>query len=307
MSVLEIASESLKRGERFCLAVIVGKSGSGPQVPGAKSLFCADGRIVGTIGGGCLEMECRRIALECLATGKPALREFKLDDDFGWDDGLVCGGRVQVLLIPNFEGVRGAGNCICYDLVTGEVSRIDSAEVTKRGRPVREGTLFLEPVDTANRLFVFGAGHVGKKIAEYAAKVDFCVTVIDDREELLPAGGVVAVPEAYAADLDVNETDFICLVTRGHRNDSKALRTLVNKPCAYLGMIGSRRKREVVKQAMVREGVCTEGQFDRIASPMGLGIGAETVDEIAISIVAEMVKVRAELRGPVARCAPISP
>ncbi len=307
MNVLELANEANAHGEKFCLAVIVGKSGSGPQVPGAKSLFFGDGRIVGTIGGGCLEMECRRIALEALATGKHLVREFKLDDDFGWDDGLICGGRVQVLLLPQFAGAEGSGDCVIYDLATGSVSLGDHADALKRGRPIREGNLFIEPVEVRHRLFVFGAGHVGAKIAEYAERVGFSVCVIDDREELIPAeGGVVADPESYARDLVTTEGDFTCLVTRGHRNDSKALRHLVSKPNAYLGMIGSRRKREVVRKTMLEEGICTAEQFDRIRSPMGVEIGAETVDEIALSIVAEMVNVRSELRGPVARCAPIS-
>jgi xanthine dehydrogenase accessory factor len=307
MNVLALATEAYAKGEKFCLAVIVGKSGSGPQVPGAKSLFFADGRIVGTIGGGCLEMECRRIALEALSTGKHLVREFKLDDDFGWDDGLICGGRVQVLLLPQCCGAKGDGDCIVYDLVSGSVRCGDHIDALKRGRPIREGNLFIEPVDVRHRLFVFGAGHVGARVAEYAARVGFRVSVIDDRAELtLDQGGVVADPESYAKSLETTEADFVCLVTRGHRNDSKALRNLVSKPNAYLGMIGSRRKREVVRKAMVEEGVCTIEQFDRVSSPMGVDIGAETVDEIALSIVAEMVKVRSALRGSVARCAPIS-
>jgi len=306
MNVFELAAEAHASGEKFCLAVIVGKSGSGPQVPGAKSLFFADGRIVGTIGGGCLEMECRRIALEALATGQHVVREFKLDDDFGWDDGLICGGRVQVLILPQFSIPDGKGECVIYNLVTGSVALGAHSEAQKRGSSIRDGNLFIEPVGATHRLFVFGAGHVGAKIAEYAQKVGFQVFVIDDREELLAEGGIVADPEDFARSLDTCESDFICLVTRGHRNDSKALRHLVSGPNAYLGMIGSRRKREVVRQRMLEEGICTEAQFDRICSPMGIDIGAETIDEIAVSIVAEMVKVRSELRGPVARCALIS-
>jgi xanthine dehydrogenase accessory factor len=155
-------------------------------------------------------------------------------------------------------------------------------------------------------LYVFGAGHVGSRIAEYAQKVGFNTLIIDDREEMLPeVGGVLAEPENYAEALQITSADFICLVTRGHRNDSKALRHLVGKPSAYLGMIGSRRKREVIRSTMLQESICTAEQFDRIRSPMGVDIGAETVEEIALSIVAELVRVRSELRGPVARCMPL--
>jgi xanthine dehydrogenase accessory factor len=256
-----------------------------------------------------------------LESGKTIHREFQLDDDFGWDDGLICGGRVQVLLIPESsryeEAFRSAAEgrvgAVVFDVQTGlatwQTNGVAQLAIERR-RPVLRDGMFAEPFLHAHRLFIFGAGHVGAAIGELAAAVGFDVTVIDDRRELLSgdstswaAHRVVADPQRFAVDLETQPDDFVCLVTRGHRNDSKVLRELINKPLAYLGMIGSKRKRIVVQKQLAAEGICAAEEFERVYCPMGIDIGAETVEEIAFSIVAELIQVRAERRGPsLARC-----
>lgn len=325
-SIFEQAIRLHNDGARACLAVVIARSGSAPQVPGAKSLFLRDGRILGTIGGGCLEAECRRLGLEAMTTRKIVLREFRLDDDFGWDDGLICGGRVQVLLLPNaddyvaaFEqALTGETGVLRYDLASGQVSFLPADEtedevarlaLTRRREALSE-TAFYEPILAPERLVIFGAGHIGREIARLGKFLGFHVTVVDDRADLLTEAAfpdcderVVALPERYAADLQTDEDTYLCVVTRGHRNDARVLRELVGRPRAYLGMIGSRRKREVIRKEMIGEGICTAEEFGAVQSPMGLDIGAESVEEIAISIAAELVRVRAERRGPyLARC-----
>lgn len=318
------AVELFENGEQCCLAVIVAKSGSAPQVPGAKSIFLRDGRILGTIGGGCLEMEARRLALEALQKGLPLLREFKLDDDFGWDDGLICGGRVQVLLLPDaskyVDSFRSAvetnaKGALIYDLKGGGVEfAIDGGLVEKSlttRREIMTDDFFVEPISTPENLYIFGAGHVGQEIGRVAGTLGFDVILIDDRAEFLTeertpwaTNRICESPHMAAARMDFGSEDYVCLVTRGHRNDAKVLREIIRKPAAFIGMIGSRRKREVVKSEMLAEGICSEEEFDRVRSPMGLDIGAESVAEIAVSVAAELVRVRAEKRGPIlARCA----
>jgi xanthine dehydrogenase accessory factor len=322
-----------QKGEPFCLAVIIGKSGSAPQVPGAKSLFLRDGRVLGTIGGGCLEMESRRIALEALFSRKPCVKEFRLDDDFGWDDGLICGGRVRVLFLPEPESYgeafrlgmeEGARGVLVYDSARGSVRWVgdgsegglsseerEGIEMAKRTRRcVLRGLLFFEPVMPPERVVIFGAGHIGKELCRLCAYVGFEVVVVDDREayvtqERLPEASlrVCAKPDEYARHLETDEETYLCIVTRGHRNDARVLREVIKKPCAYIGMIGSRRKREVIRKTMVGSGECTEEEFERVRSPMGLQIHSESVEEIALSIVAELVSVRGARRGAVmARC-----
>ncbi|MEM4409171.1 MAG: XdhC/CoxI family protein [Candidatus Caldarchaeum sp.] len=336
--LLAQALELHQKGESFCLAVIVGKSGSAPQVPGAKSLFLRDGRILGTIGGGCLEMESRRIALEALFSKRHYVREFRLDDDFGWDDGLICGGRVRVLFLPNpesyweaFLSVReeGARGVLVYDGETGRVWWVadgaecalpvehrEGAERAKLARRcVLSGPFFFEPVVPPERVVIFGAGHIGRELCRLASYVGFEVVVVDDRETYLTIDRlpdavlrVCAKPDEYAREMEMNEDTYICIVTRGHRNDARVLREVVKRPCAYIGMIGSRRKREIIRKMMVNSQHCTEEEFARVRSPMGLDIHSESVEEIALSIVAELVSVRGARRGAVfARCPAGSP
>lgn len=356
MDIIKKALELHENKEEFCLAVLIAKSGSAPQIPGAKGIFLRDGRIFGTIGGGCLEMECRRLGLQALYSGKHLVREFQLDDDFGWDDGLICGGRVQVLLLPKpemyvaaFRQALSSRGCLVYDLKKGGVW-FDSFEEIER-RPLRKGDLFIEPILPPERLIIFGAGHIGKELSRLGRELGFFVTLVDDRlefvsEERVPwvqericespeefarkireevigslrfnGGGVIERKQGGDDSSDMGEErsssykdlsniqpgkTYICIVTRGHRNDSKVLRSLVGLPWAYLGMIGSKRKREMIKKEMVSRGLCSEEEFEKVRSPMGLEIGAEGVMEIVVSIAAELVQVRAEHRGPIlARC-----
>jgi Xanthine and CO dehydrogenases maturation factor, XdhC/CoxF family len=337
MTTLEWAEKLLSEGIQFCLGVVVAKSGSAPQQPGAKGLFLADGRVIGTLGGGCLEAECRRLALDALRSGVPVYREFPLDDDFGWDDGLICGGRVQVFLHPrpasfadalkaaNRARADGQTGVLVYSLMGPRMGEVTwqaqpttgaSRRVMRAGREVLadedEGRVFVEPVLPSDRLIIFGAGHIGAVLCEWAAKCDFRVTVVDDRaayanRERLPSAQhiVVARPEEAARNLLVDPHTYLCIVTRGHKNDASVLREVIHSPAAYIGMIGSKRKVAVMRREFVAQGVCTEEEFDRVRSPMGLPIGAETVPEIAISILAELLQTRASRRGPLlARCGP---
>ncbi len=327
MSILQEAVKLHDEGASFCLAVVVAKSGSAPQVPGAKGIFLPDGRIVGTIGGGCLEMECRRLGLEALATRKHLIREFQLDDDFGWDDGLICGGRVQVLLLPDpgsyadafrvatDQTSRGA---IVYDLESGHANFIQESEsadpivlkAIAHRREALEERCFVEPSLPPEKLVVFGGGHIGRELCRIGADLGFEVTVIDDRPEFVNETRMMFAhhricqkPEVYARDFVSDQDTYLCLVTRGHRNDARVIRELIHKDRAYLGMIGSKRKREMVRKGLIEEGVCTDEEFANVLSPMGVDIGAETVEEIAISIAAEWIQVRAAKRGPIlARC-----
>ncbi len=320
-NVLREAIALHKNEVQFCLAIVVGKSGSAPQIPGAIGLFLRDGQIKGTIGGGCLEMEARRFGLEAISSGKSSLHEFKLDDDFGWDDGLICGGRVAVLLVPSpekylnafenaIENVEGA---LEFDLTTGITRWFEKADADEQiqssmqtRRETRAENRFILPILLQENLYVFGGGHVGREITKLGAQLNFSVTVIDDRPEFVTkermpwaTNCICENPETYAKNLTTNEHTYLCLATRGHRNDAKVLKELIQKPRAFLGMIGSKRKREVVKREMIAEGICTEQEFDLVRCPMGLDIGSESIEEIAVSILAELVQIRSKIRGPI--------
>jgi len=184
----------------------------------------------------------------------------------------------------------------------------------ERGRPQRfvaaaqasadAEEVFVEPVLPNPLLVIAGGGHVGRAVALEAFRVGFEVTVIDDRPEfaaaaLFPPGVNVLcgpVPEQIAA-CPLDEDSFVVLATRGHRHDAQALAVCIHRRLAYLGMIGSRRKVALVRKNFLETGLASEEEFDRVWAPIGLEIGAETVPEIAVSIVAQLIAVRRKGRG----------
>ena len=158
---------------------------------------------------------------------------------------------------------------------------------------------FLEAVYPPEHLAIAGAGHIGKALAHLADMLDFEVTVIDDRKEYANAGNI---PEAAhiivkdigdaLRDLEKNTNTYVVIVTRGHKDDASALRPCIGTELAYTGMIGSKNKIAKMKSDFVENGWSTTGQWDTIHTPIGLDIKSRTVEEIAVSIAAELILVR---------------
>ncbi|MDW8321785.1 MAG: XdhC/CoxI family protein [Armatimonadota bacterium] len=319
--------------------VLVRKSGSAPQNPGARLLVQRDGVMHGTIGGGCVEMEVRRLALNALRNGKAQLHTFRMDDDYGYDDGLICGGRVWVFIQPKpeqwltslqaaqrlqQEGNSGAwvlvtqspqhlGNafCVCGEEVTptlpddwrqalfeasAQALRQDQPQYTSLHEHVE---VYVEPVQPQPTLVLVGAGHIAHALAPMASAAGFDVLVIDDRPsfanpERFPTAArcIVGNIAQSVRELPADHRTYIVIVTRGHRHDADALRVALHKPAAYIGMIGSRRKITVIYRDLLQKGEATPEQLARVHAPLGLDIGAQTVGEIAVSILAELVAVR---------------
>ena len=248
--VFSALTEALERGEEVALVTIVASTGSTPQRVGAKMLVYRDGRTVGTIGGGCYENEAALKAREAIAERRPFNLKYELNDDFAQETGLVCGGQMEV---------------------------------------------FVEPVESSPEVYVFGAGHVGYFVARLAHEVGFRVHVIDDREKFANAERfgegievrVDHIPSWLAAHA-LPPTAYAVIVTRGHTHDLDALRALVKSPLRYLGLIGSKAKVKRIFDALVEEGTPGEA-LATVHAPIGLDIGAITPQEIAVSIVAELV------------------
>lgn len=309
-----------RAGERLAVGLLAHVQGSAPQKPGARLIVGADGRMSGTVGGGCLEMETRRRVLIALEENAPSLFELRLDDDFGWDDGLICGGFTTLLVSPNPERMatafeealaareRGERRTLLTlldgpDAGTTECRPGDDplAPPTEKPALVERGGLrwLSESVRPDPTLYVIGGGHIGAGVVELAASVGFRVVAVDDRPEYASAERHPAAAETLCEDvLDVarnrpsGSDTFWVVVTRGHRNDGRVLAELIGREWAYVGMIGSRRKVRVVKEGMKAEGIATDAQLARVHSPIGLDIGGVTPREIALSIVAELVAVR---------------
>jgi xanthine dehydrogenase accessory factor len=304
--------EFAEKGERCALATLVSTSGSSPQNTGAKLIVLPDGRLIGTVGGGCMEAETRRIALDCLRKDSPRLFELRLDDDFGWDDGLICGGRVTIFVDPHpersVEAYRAALQAasrrekitLRTTIASDNPEEIGSTEVvTDESAADSTRRYYLEPILPRPTALIAGAGHIGQALAQVLALCGFETVVVDDRPSFanadrFPFADRVEVAEvaAFVRDYPIDDCTYVAIVTRGHRNDAHVLRECVRSNAKYIGMIGSKRKIHVIFEELLREGLATAEELRRVRSPMGLTLNDSEVGEIAVSIAAEMIAVR---------------
>lgn len=294
-------AEALDKPEPFALGIISRIKGSSPQKAGAKALFYSDGRIQGTLGGGCLEAEIQDQARRALLTKEARTFELVLDHDFGWDDGLICGGKVYGLILPQAAEARE----IWLALASA------SQPLTWGIRPdftidwVKDRSadwLYQEQVAPPCALWIAGAGHIAQAVTPLAAQVDFAVTVFDDRpalanQEVFPAAGQLRVAEweTLLKEPFPSRPAFGLIVTRGHRHDALVLANWIGRPFAFLGMIGSQRKARLIFTEFLEAKIASETQLSQVACPVGIDIKARSVTEIAVSIVAQFIQKRAEL------------
>jgi len=300
----DVLLAAIAEGEPFALGIISGIKGSSPQKKGAKALFFADGRIHGTLGGGCLEAEVRDRARRALLKGQPATFDLVLDHVFGWDDGLICGGKVCGLILPHAaqaEAIWGELALRERPLTWGVKEDFSIGWV---GESVAQQWLYQETVSPPCELWIAGSGHVAQAVAPLAQQVDFLVTVFDDRPVL---ANHEHFPKATRLRVDAWEKllkepiserpTFGLIVTRGHQHDALVLRNWVHHPFGFLGMIGSHRKKRLIFSQFIEDGIATSDQLEKVACPVGVDIQAVSVQEIAVSVVAQLVQKRAELRG----------
>jgi len=258
MDIYEQIVELRRSGRRGAVATIVNVRGSIPSFRTAKMLVRDDGSIVGTIGGGCVEADVWQAAREVMESEKPRTLHFDLNQDPKYDTGLVCGGTLEV---------------------------------------------FVEPVLPPVSLYIFGAGHVAINLCQVAANVGFDVIVTDDRSSYATKDRFPGAHEIHAIDfdeamgkLDPNESSYIVIVTRGHRDDMRILRWAVQTRARYIGMIGSKRKVISIFKTLQDEGLHAD-LFERVHARIGLDIGAITPEEIAVAITAELIAIRRHATG----------
>ncbi|RMF77056.1 MAG: XdhC/CoxI family protein [Planctomycetota bacterium] len=297
LPVIEALLEETHAARPAALCAIVKTRGSTPQAAGAAMLVRSDMSTIGTLGGGCVEAEVCKRAFEMLQKGQGGVLSFTLDHDFGWDDGLVCGGAIDVAITPFEANAAGRLESLVADLRDRSGGSLD-LPVTHEGRR-QVYRLLLEP---SARLLIAGAGHVGHAVALLAVQLDFQVTIVDDRADFVARERFPAGVELIAGDigrtlrrLPIDADTYVVIVTRGHRHDREALAAVVERDAAYVGMIGSRRKSKLILRELAEGGVSVE-RLERVHTPIGLPIRAVTVAEIAISIAAELVKVRRQRR-----------
>lgn len=302
--VFKALAEAAQSGEPVVLGIISGVKGSSPQKLGAKALFYTDGRIEGTLGGGCLEAEIQQRALQTLKTGQGATFDLLLDHDFGWDDGLICGGKVQGVILPN---VQKTGPEFWNELerpaaalTWGVKSDFSLARVPERS--VASEWLYQETVSPPCDFWIAGAGHIAQAVAPLALQLEFAVTVFDDRPALanhrfFPPGVTLRadVWDKLLATPLSGRPSFGLIVTRGHRHDALVLKDWIHKPFRFLGMIGSARKARTIFEHFIDEKIATADQLQRVACPVGIKIESTSVMEIAVSIMAQFIDKRAQL------------
>ncbi len=235
------------------MATIVQVNGSIPSYESAKLLVREDGSMIGTIGGGCVEGEVWSTAREVMETERPRHLHFSLGQDAAYDNGLICGGQLDV---------------------------------------------FVEPILPQPRAIIFGAGHISKSLSKIAGMAGWATTIVDDREAFANRERFPEADEIFADDYDavfpnliVNDNTYLIIVTRGHRDDMRVLKWAVGTTARYVSMIGSKRKVVSVIKELEKEGM-PASLFERIFAPMGFDIGAISPEEIAVSVVAEMIATR---------------
>jgi xanthine dehydrogenase accessory factor len=294
---------AIAQNRPFALALISGTKGSSPQRIGAKALFFADGKMAGTLGGGCLEAEVNARAKKALKTGEPATFEMLLDHDFGWDDGLICGGSVSGLILP--RAVEAAEIWRKLTVPNGQVQwgvkkDFSVAFAGPTAKHLDGDWLYVETVAPPVELWIAGSGHVAQAVAPLALNLNFAVTVFDDRPDLasheffpvetqLKVGGwhelLKEAPKSPAMGL---------IVTRGHQHDALVLTEWIHQSFIFLGMIGSRRKARVIRERFLKQNIASAAEFDKVACPVGADIMAQSTQEIGVSIMAQYIQRRAQ-------------
>jgi len=302
--VFQALAEAARAGESVSLGIITGVNGSSPQKIGAKALFYRDGRIKGTLGGGCLEAEIQQRAIQSLRSSIPTTFDLLLDHDFGWDDGLICGGKVFGVILPN---AQNAGESFWTALAERKTTLVwavnEDFSLTLAGADaVAAKNRYRETVTPPCALWIAGAGHIAQAVAPLAAQLDFQVTVFDDRPALANRDffpGEIALKvgewEEFAALPLPAAPSFALIVTRGHRHDALVLQDWIHKPFHFLGMIGSARKARIIFDHFTKAKIATAAELARVCCPVGIKIRSQSVPEIAVSIMAQYIEKRAEL------------
>ena len=322
--ILTAMLDALARGERVVLCSILASSGSSPRGAGARMAVFADGHTLGTVGGGAVEYAAAQRAMECLRTNTPEMRSYDLRPDEVESVGMICGGRVTVysqVFAPDGEteitalcrwrevlgGEQDAwllmelsGERVQrFEVLTAEEIPADKRECFTAKAAWRDD-FYVEPICRAGKVYLFGGGHVGCALVPVLAAVGFPVVVFDNREALAKIENYPAARAVIFGDfgniyekVTLTANDYAVIMTPGHRADFEILAQVLKSDASYIGCIGSKHKVAKTRELLLSQGFA-DADIARIHSPIGLPILAETPEEIAISIAAEMIEHRAK-------------
>ena len=322
----EIVREIARSRGGLSLVTVIDVRGSVPRHPGTKMLVGRTGALLGTVGGGKGEALAIEAGRDCIARRHTQTLTVEMQGVEAEGQDLICGGTnrmlvehigdtalyklalerllkgERVLMVKTLEG-----SAVLLDEtgahLHGESPRFDAdaaIRCLRGGKPSfsEEAGIFYDPVFPEEKLLILGAGHVGQAVASFAVKLDFTVTVADDRPELTAAGrlppGARGICGGYADIVEkfpFDSATYVVIVTRGHLHDLECLRAVLRRTYRYAGFIGSARKTRLLIEQVRHDGLDAE-KIDGVHAPIGLDIRAETPEEIAISILGELIAVR---------------
>lgn len=319
------------RGENAVLVTVTSSSGSVPRGAGAHMLVTDQGRVCGSIGGGPVERRAEQEAMDALRIKSSLIRHFQLEKNQVEDLGMVCGGEVSIWFHYLSRGAEtlnvvdcalrcleageqcwlaadltGGGELTLYCCQQGVVggSLLEPVVEALGNRPFQmelKGRLwYAEPLVRPGTVYIFGGGHVAQALVPVLTAVEFRCVVVEDRPEfcdprLFPGASEVRLVEMERLSemLTVDKEDYVCIMTRGHTNDVQCEAFALTTSAQYIGVMGSRRKAAWVNQTLKERGF-TDEDLKRVTTPIGLPIRAESPAEIAVSIAAQLIQIRAE-------------
>lgn len=331
--ILKAMRERLASGESVALVTITAATGATPRGAGARMLVGRQGRICGTIGGGAVEYRAEQTAMRTLEDSACRSEAFSLNRDDVQNLGMICGGDVNVFFQPipagdadvialadEAEAVFRSGEALwlisnlsergtlsLYTQQRGVFGPAVPPEVlAQRARKLKQiehdGAVYcIEQISRPGKAYIFGCGHVSRELQPVLSHLDFRCVMLDDRpefarKEFFPTAEDVRVIDfARIGDfISIGPEDYVCIMTRGHAHDTVIQAQVLRQCPRYVGVIGSRKKAAGVRQALKEQFGLTENELSRITTPIGLPIRAETPAEIAISVAAQMIQVRAQ-------------
>lgn len=270
----QTAIDMMNHGTDFMFLTIIESSGSAPRKAGAVMIVLPDGTIHGTVGGGSIEHTAIRDALGLLHDQRSARKDYTLRPNEAADLGMICGGDVRI--------------------------QFDYVDHTNRHfRELYTNVLNERKKNRTDTVYIFGGGHVAQELVPLLTHLDFQCIVFDDRSDFANEAVFPDAVRCIVGDfaqlsnyINIEETDFVCIMTRGHLSDYIVQKQILTTPASYIGVMGSRRKTQTLREKLLADGF-SAAEIDRCKSPIGLSIGSETPAEIAVSIAAELIAKRA--------------
>ncbi len=303
--VLDELNDWTREGEDIALATVVDTWGSSPRPLGSKMLVTRSGKMAGSVSNGCIEGAVFEEAQEVLKTRKPKVAAFGVADEVAFEVGLACGGHIEVFIEPLgavHEHLLGFLNrdepaTLRTNLVSGEADMIEGLALGNE-LPRREGDVFIEPFRRPAQLIIIGAIHIAIPLHRLAKLMGYRVTVVDARKkfatkERFPDADelIVAWPDEAMAELMIDSSTYVVILTHDPKFDLPALRAVLRKNAGYVGAIGSRKTNQNRFDALRKEGF-TEAELSRVHGPIGLDLGGRGAEETALGILAEITAVR---------------